>query len=456
MTELIRRTRSLCPVCLKPLEAELRQRRETGEVFLTKTCPAHGAFTVPVWRGRIDFAAWTAGAKPLGSGEGLHCPSNCGICPEHGRATCCALLEVTRRCNLYCRYCFAHGGETDAEPSLEQLKAAVDGILRQCGNPLLQLSGGEPSLRDDLPELAAYARERGCPAVQINTNGLRLASDPDYVRRLAEAGLDIVFLQFDGVTDEVYRTLRGRELLDIKLRAIENCGRERIGVTLVPTVVRGVNDKSLGEIIRLGASLSPAVRGVHFQPVSHFGRYPAAPGDDMRYTLDELIDGICRQTGLPEDCFQPSCCDHPLCGFHVSALAEPCCCGDAAPAPAEPCCCGVTPLPPAPPTPRKGQSAAEENRNYVIRRWRRSLSPEEEAPGSMSMGDAQDLDSFLRLVRTRSFTLTAMAFQDAWNLDIERLRSCSLHVYSEGKVKPFCANYLTAARTESEVPAPPR
>lgn len=237
MTELIRRTRSLCPVCLKPLEAELRQRRETGEVFLTKTCPAHGAFTVPVWRGRIDFAAWTAGAKPLGPGEGLHCPSNCGICPEHGRATCCALLEVTRRCNLYCRYCFAHGGETDAEPSLEQLKAAVDGILRQCGNPLLQLSGGEPSLRDDLPELAAYARERGCPAVQINTNGLRLASDPDYVRRLAEAGLDIVFLQFDGVTDEVYRTLRGRELLDIKLRAIENCGRERIGVTLVLSLI---------------------------------------------------------------------------------------------------------------------------------------------------------------------------------------------------------------------------
>ena len=185
----------------------------------------------------------------------------------------------------------------------------------------------------------------------------------------------------------------------------------------------------------------------------------------MRYTLDELIDDICQQTGLPGDCFQPSCCDHPLCGFHVSALAEPCC-GDAAPAPAESCCCGaapaqaesccgIIPLPPAPPAPRKGQSAAEENRNYVIRHWQRSPSSEE-ASGSTPARDVQGLDSFLRLVRTRSFTLTAMAFQDAWDLDIERLHSCSLHVYSEGKVKPFCANYLTPAQEKNEAPAPLR
>lgn len=472
MNDPFRRTRSVCPICLEPAEAQLRRDDKTGAVFLHKACPTHGAFTVPVWRGRLDFEKWTAGAQRLGPGEGLHCPSNCGICAEHGRGTCCALLEVTKRCNLYCRYCFAHGGETDGEPSLPQLKQAVDDILRQCGTPLLQLSGGEPTLRDDLPELVAYARERGCPAVQLNTNGLRLAEEPEYVHRLAQAGLTIVFLQFDGVTDEVYRILRGRDLLETKLCAIENCGRERIGVTLVPTVVRGVNDGMLGDIIRLGASLSPAVRGVHFQPVSHFGRYPAAPQDDMRYTLDELIDDICRQTGLSADIFQPSCCDHPLCGFHVSALANPCC-GDAQPAQAESCCCGdtqpaqtesccccdtqpaqpesccITPLPPAAPAPRKQQTPAEENRDYVIRHWRRSLSPEEEAPASLDAADAKDLETFLRLLRTRSFTLTAMAFQDAWNLDIERLHSCSLHVYSEGKVKPFCANYLTAAQTEN-------
>ena len=69
--------------------------------------------------------------------------------------------------------------------------------------------------------------------------------------RLAEAGLSIVFLQFDGVSDQVYEALRGAKLYEEKMRAIENCNRVRTGVTLVPTVVRGVNDQMLGEIIRL-------------------------------------------------------------------------------------------------------------------------------------------------------------------------------------------------------------
>ena len=89
-----------------------------------------------------------------------------------------------------------------------------------------------------------------------------------------------------------------------------------LGVTLVPTVVRGVNDRQLGSIVRLGASLSPAVRGVHFQPVSYFGRYPDAP--EERYTLDELICDLSEQLDVGTDSLVPSHCDHPMCGFHGS------------------------------------------------------------------------------------------------------------------------------------------
>ncbi len=433
MRKPFRDTRSVCPVCLRPVKAQLCREEEAGAVFLQKSCPSHGAFSVPVWRGKVPFDQWTANAKPLGPEEGLYCPSACGICPEHGQGTCCVLLEVTRRCDLFCQYCFANGGGMAEDPPLDELKRAVDDILRQCGKPLLQLSGGEPSLRDDLPELIAYARKQGCETIQLNTNGLRLAREPEYAARLAEAGLSIVFLQFDGVSDQVYETLRGAKLYEEKMRAIENCNRVRTGVTLVPTVVRGVNDQMLGEIIRLGASLSPAVRGVHFQPVSHFGRYPVVPQDGMRITLDELIDGICRQTGLSLDVFQPSCCDHPLCGFHISALASP-------------CCCGVKPLPVS----RQGAvSTAEQNRDYIARRWQRGSSQDGEDAGPLNDPKALDMNAFLRLLRTRSFTITAMAFQDVWNLDIERLHRCSLHVYNKGMVKPFCANYLTAAQAEN-------
>ena len=290
MSEIIRFTRSVCPVCLKNIPAVLRTE-ESGRIVLQKTCPDHGFTSVPVWQGEIG--------------------------------TCCALLEVTKRCNLRCTYCFADGGQPEPDPELSTVKAAIQDIARQCGSPLLQLSGGEPTMRDDLPELVRFAKEAGCSYVQLNTNGIRLAEDPAYAEALAEAGLDIVFLQFDGTRDDIYKKLRGRPLLKEKRKAIGVCSDLHLGVTLVPTVVRGVNDDNLGELISLACSLAPGVRGIHFQPVSYFGRVPHAPGEEDRYTLDRLMADISDQAGIPMESFMPSRCDHPLCGFHADFLIRP-------------------------------------------------------------------------------------------------------------------------------------
>lgn len=424
MDKQIRKTRSVCPACLDNIPAVL-VRKENGRIFLEKECPEHGFFSVPVWNGCLDFEQWTLGAEPLPESSGLSCPGNCGICGEHEEATCCALLEVTNRCNLNCRYCFAKGGEKEDEPGLDKLKSAVNDIVRQCGKPLLQLSGGEPTLRDDLPELVRYAKETGCSYVQLNTNGIRLAQDREYARGLAEAGLDIVFLQFDGTKDEIYEVLRGKPLLQTKLDAIRICSDLKIGVTLVPTVVKGVNDDNLGGIISLAASLAPGVRGIHFQPVSYFGRYPGTPGDNDRYTLDRLMADISCQTGIPAGSFLPSRCDHPLCGFHSSFLIE----ADGS----------LRPLSDITHSPRTRGGAAG-NREYVARRW---IRPEDESMPVGGISGEMDFDTFLYRLRNKSLTLTAMAFQDAMNLNIERLHRCSLHVYDNGKIKPFCSKYLT-------------
>lgn len=419
---ILRETRSVCPVCLKNLPARLL-KREDGGVVLEKTCPEHGAFRVPVWRGKTDFERWSAGGEALAPDEGLRCPSDCGLCAEHASGSCCVLLEVTRRCDLRCRFCFAEGGQTGKDEPHEALEAAIRDVAERCGGPLLQLSGGEPTLRDDLPELVRFAKEAGCSYVQINTNGLRLAREPDYAARLADAGLDIVFLQFDGTRQKIYETLRGRPLLHEKLQAIRVCTALRLGVTLVPTVVRGVNDDDLGALVRLAASLAPGVRGVHFQPVSYFGRFPEQPEDAARYTLDELMADVCRQAGLPRKSLMPSRCDHPLCGFHATFLKDEN--GRLRPL--------STGAPPA------GRSSAKENRDYVARRWTRG--PEE--PQTKSCCCKSDFDRFLYSVRNESLTLSAMAFQDAGNLNIERLRRCSLHVYDRGRIVPFCARYLS-------------
>lgn len=423
--QTLRHTRSVCPVCLQPLPARLLRRE--GGVFMEKECPVHGRFSVPVWRDMVDLELWRGKTPQLQPGENENCPRDCGICDQHRSGTCCLLLEVTRRCNLNCRFCFAAGEAP--EPTLDELKRTVDEIIAKAGKPLLQLSGGEPTLRDDLPQLIAYARQRGMKYIQLNSNGLRLASDEDYVKKLADAGLSFVFMQFDGVDNRVYMQLRQAPLLKQKLRAVELCDKYNIGVTLVPTLVRGVNDHQVGDIIRLAASLSPAVRGVHFQPVSFFGRYPKAPADEDRYTLDELLYAISQQAGIAPENILPSRCDHPLCGCHGSFVVLP----DRS----------LLPL-----SKRDGQAAscqttAEQNREYVGRHWQREEQPcccgqpEEEL-------DMDSLDGFARRARSHAFTITAMAFQDAMNLDVERLRRCSLHVFEGGLIKPFCSRYLTA------------
>ena len=428
MKTTVRPTRSVCPVCLRNLPAALC-READGRVFLEKTCPDHGDFRALVWQGKRDFEAWLLSEPSMAEGEGQRCPADCGLCGKHQAGSCCVLLEVTRRCNLRCRFCFADGGADTDDPSAEELETAIADIVKKCGPVLLQLSGGEPTLRDDLPRLVRYAKEAGCSCVQLNTNGLRLAAEPDYAARLAEAGLDIVFLQFDGTEDAIYETLRGAPLLKEKTEAIRVCDAIRLGVTLVPTVVPGVNDHALGEIVRFAAEHVPAVRGVHFQPVSYFGRHDSAPR--TRYTLDRLMADLSEQAEIPEDAFLPSRCDHPLCGFHAAFLLEE----DGS----------LRPLSRF----RHASSArgrAEDNRAYVARHWRRA--PAEPAP---AQSDEMDFDTFLYRLRQRSLTLSAMAFQDAMNLNIERLRQCTLHVWRGGAIVPFCANYLTPIPSGDEL-----
>lgn len=431
MGELIRKTRSVCPICLKNLPASLSQEAD-GRIFLEKVCPEHGTFRVPVWQGKVDFERWVQHTDPLPENAAKSCPENCGICAEHEIGTCCTLLEVTKRCNLRCRFCFADGGTTQDDPDSDTLKAAIRDIVRQCGKPLLQLSGGEPTLRDDLPELIRYAKKAGCSYVQVNTNGIRLAQEPGYAKKLAEAGLDIVFLQFDGTKEDIYRTLRGTPLLEVKKQAIAVCTDLHIGVTLVPTVVRGVNDDNLGEIVSFARSLVPGVRGIHFQPVSYFGRYPDTPDEEERYALDQLMADISDQAGIPIESFMPSRCDHPLCGFHANYLVEPT--GELRP---------LTSITHS----AKERGCAMDNREYVARHWRRP--PEEPKPQS-EVSEEMDFDTFLYRLRHENLTLSSMAFQDAMNLNLERLHRCSLHVYDKGKVKPFCANYLTAIKADEE------
>jgi hypothetical protein len=421
------KTWSVCPVCMKRVAAE---RVQVGaEVFLRKTCKEHGTYQTVIWRGLIDMREWIGDADKTALGN-PQCPDGCGLCHDHLQKTCCVLLNVTNCCNLSCRFCLAGNRNGSDDPTIHEIRESLSKFIEK-GKTLVQLSGGEPTMRDDLPEIIKAAKKAGAKYVQINSNGIRLGDDKEYMRALSEAGLSFVFMQFDGTEDTIYENLRGRPLLEKKRKAIENCSAYNIGVTLVPTIVRDVNMYNIGEILRFAISGMPDIRGVHFQPVAYIGRIPENPKDNERITLDELICEIARQTDgiIKTDDLLPSACDHPLCGFHGDFLVDQ---NKLVPLlkrgkSERKCCCG--------------SSAAEKNREFVARRW---LRPPVHPIGEGSRcGDVRDMEVFLNRIKFYGFTVTAMAFQDAGNVDFSRLRNCSLHVYDKGRFVPFCAYYLS-------------
>ncbi len=436
--QVLSHTESVCPACLARIPAA---RVRCGEdVYLEKTCPQHGPFRTIIWRGLPAFSSWVRPKTPSFPKNPFTtvsqgCPFDCGLCPEHQQQSCCVLLEVTQRCDLHCPVCFADAGHNPPPDLAISEIAAWYARLLAAGGPFnVQISGGEPCVRDDLPEIIQLGRSFGFTFFQLNTNGLRLARDLPFLAKLKAAGLSTVFLQFDGTHDNIYKSIRGRELFAQKMAVIRHCAEMEIGVVLVPTLVPGVNTDDIGNILRLALAHMPAVRGVHFQPISYFGRYTADPTDESRITIPEVIRAVQAQTSglFQSSALCPPGGENAQCSFHGNYVLMP----DGA----------LKAL-----TRRKGESCcqpvdaaqgAARSREFVAEHWA-APAPLPTLPiiSGPSLGE---WDVFLERKRTHTFCVSGMAFQDAWTLDLDRLRDCYIHTASpDGRLVPFCAYNLT-------------
>ena len=426
----IGKTMSVCPVCLSKIPAK-KTVGDDGNIYLEKHCWEHGSFKTLIWEGDLEsYRAWAAGdasgtVVPVrANAVERGCPYDCGLCQSHERDGCCVLLELTYRCYLRCPVCFASAGDQmPRDLSLEEIGKQYDYLMDHGGPFNIQLSGGEPTMRDDLDEIIRLGKEKGFTFFQLNTNGIRIANEEGYAEHLAKAGVSVVFLQFDGLDDAVYRTLRGADLLETKIRAIDNCRAAGLPVVLVPTVAPGVNDHALGDILKFALSRAPHVRGVHIQPISYFGRC-GLEAPEVRLTIPAVLRRIDEQMGgiMKAADFGGGGAESPYCSFHASYMRKADGTVRALPRRRSQCCC----------------VKSSDARDFVSQQW------SGRAAGVDGDEATSSLDEFLQQCVENTFTVSGMVFQDAWNLDLDRLRRCYIcEADTEHGMVPFCAYNLT-------------
>ncbi|MFX1257479.1 MAG: radical SAM protein [Promethearchaeota archaeon] len=310
------KTRSVCPECLQPIDAEIYE--EEDQIWMKKNCPDHGNFKDKI-SSSAKYYKWTHYSTDewsfLKNGEAnppdckatdpRGCPYNCGLCEQHLSTCSLALIDLTNRCNFNCNFCYANVQKSGiwVEPTLEE----IDRIMKHFRSkpipaPAIMFTGGEPTVRADFPEICALAKKHGFKEVIVATNGYGFQKKNgglEWTKKVFEAGLDTLYLQFDGINNETYEKTRGiKNLMPYKERVIENC--RKVGLTsivLVATIAKGITDLEIGNIIQYAIDNIDVVRGIVFQPVSLCGRITHEEMEDLRITNADVIQEIDKQTG---------------------------------------------------------------------------------------------------------------------------------------------------------------
>jgi uncharacterized radical SAM superfamily Fe-S cluster-containing enzyme len=301
-------TLSICSTCLRRVDAKIVFEDE--KVYMLKNCKEHGFEKVLI---ATDIAYYKnirnynkPSETPLKFNTATHygCPYDCGLCQDHEQHSCLTLVEITDRCNLSCPTCYAmsspHYGRHRTVAEIEKM---LDIIVANEGEPdVVQISGGEPTVHPDFFEIMDIAKSKPIKHLMLNTNGIRIAKDFEFTKRLATYAPDFeIYLQFDSFKPEALESLRGKDLTDVRMKALEHLNELNLSTTLVVTLQQGVNDDEIGKIIEFAVK-QKCVRGVTFQPTQVAGRTEHFNPATDRITMTDVRSRILEQTNI----FQPN------------------------------------------------------------------------------------------------------------------------------------------------------
>jgi uncharacterized radical SAM superfamily Fe-S cluster-containing enzyme len=429
---MIELTRSLCPTCLTVVDAQVSVKN--GRVYMRKRCEEHGWFEslissdASMYMGAQRFNK--PGTKPLAfaTETAKGCPYDCGLCPEHKQHTCVGIIEVTDACNLHCPTCFAVA-EGHRFRTLTEIERMLNTLVRGEGRPeVVQFSGGEPTIHPNIVEAIELAETKTVKHVLLNTNGIRIAKDQEFVKDLAKAR-PIIYLQFDGFSPQTYQALRGADLLETKTQAIKNLEDAGIPVVLVATIQRNVYEEELGRLADFALERK-GVRGLVLQPTFYSGRHPTFDPLDV-VTLPDVVKSIAAQSKykLNQSDFTPIPCCYPTCGSAAYVYVED---GEA--------------------IPLNRIVRVEDYLDYFKNRTVADLSEVKSSLESLfSMGAVPGSDKTLKSfcavcgvsldgIEDKVKMILVQPFMDPWNFDVKRVMKCCIHeIMPDGKIIPFCA-----------------
>lgn len=254
----------LCNTCRRLSPARVIHRE--GKVFLEKLCPECGMTETLI---SSDAHRYDAKHALVSEFPNIGCKLGCRGCSIH-RNPNLLFVDITNRCNLNCPICINNTPSMGFlfEPPIEYFQKIFDHFSKFDPPPSIQLFGGEPTVRKDLFEIIALARERGL-SVRVVTNGMKLA-DEEYCRKLVKTRATIL-IAYDNANPETYRVHRGNaRIVERKIQALDNIARIRGGKAVIMSMLaKGFNDQDVPELLDFCHSRRPHLRAVYFMPLAH-------------------------------------------------------------------------------------------------------------------------------------------------------------------------------------------
>ncbi len=314
MDRLYSHTLALCPECREKVPARIVER--DSHIDLQKFCPAHGISEAVI----CSDVQWyqesrhyvKPGQTPLCRtvSEFHGCPESCGLCPEHQQHSCLPVIEITSRCNLNCPICLKNHSHR-FEMNVEEYAFVLDRLLDYEGiMPVINLSGGEPTIHPDIEQFLRLAAEKGIMQTTVSTNGIRLLQD-EGLRKVFRATETIVALQFDGFQSETYHYLRGRDLAEKKQQLMRILEEEGINYSLVATLAEHVNDHEITAIVDF--FFESHALSLMFQPAAFTGNASKLPAEGLRVTIPDVVKEIEKSQYVSKGDFNPLPCSHFSC-----------------------------------------------------------------------------------------------------------------------------------------------